>query len=991
MKRGQVAIFALLGLVLLIIVSFVLMLASTVSITELEQRANEAVRDYLAASPINYYVNLCLEQATREALLEMSSQGGVFWQHQQGPFVLGDEGVTHIPYPINGEVVNVSYGLVRAYDDGEKPQEFYPSVCAAISKNIPDYPMRETYIRDHNLTAYLRFCESHSSNAVGGGFVGQNVFPKICYNSSVNSLTVFIPINTGFSSLRGCTGIEFRSITSEKNMSTEYLLANRILNKTIECVDFSIFEDMDGDNITYLENAPKNVTILYEQESFTANLNLPFRVKLRNQVPVVTSYSFSHNSNVRLGEMQSYIYELLREESINPLFNILRDFDKLIISNTGRNLLLEGMEIEVINFTTTDKFYKWDRILKVTDNKSLISGQNFTYYVAIQNRNPVLDYINPSQHPELNIIVYENDTIVITPFGADPDNTLINYNYSKWGENETSYLRSDCAEELPFTSLDSLKRCMNIESYDGQKFWTGSQLFLNSLQSANFTVNITHIGYHEVRVLIRDQSGLSDFQDVKILVIDLPRINMEIKNFYEQLGENLSIEDPIQFDARTTTGPTIIEGRLGSFRWTLSNTSGPIFSWSTDGLISVLPDPINILNITKEHPMIKGFYNLTLSLTFSPLSSDFPSRPVERTFEFEVNDCLPHRNPSSPAYPYNTTNAFVSDHSCCNTNFEIIQNDICFQETKYGSFNLLKGYADLQATKFKEEIETNLSEYSISPSLGAHTGNSSNNVFKLSFIRNCDGTRGNICGGDVSYTIETQDNCPFNNTLIGQCIGPEDLTVPSSTELSCRLYSAGRIFNQTSGNVESGLCTNIPAPSARNSTGYNNVVGPFMCNGAVCDGSGTCRNTNNPLVSCQCDVSLDAAECDEGFTYKTEGNICFSNCNSNTCQFNSRNQEMPCPEGQSSCFNATHQGGPACYTNVRCTASGLSRDIVRNECGPLGQLTIDGQTVCRFLVESNACKSDGTCNVQQVVKPADNYDCDASSGWIPNINTIIPR
>ncbi|MFT4261178.1 MAG: hypothetical protein ACMXX9_01975 [Candidatus Woesearchaeota archaeon] len=945
-KRGQVAIFALLGLVMLIVVSFMLMLVNSVSMSELQQQAQEAVQEYLESGPINYYVNLCLEQAVQESLIEMGRQGGTFFQSQQGPYAASAEGITHIPYNESTEEFNVSYGVLRLYSS--PPQSHFPNVCPSIQINAPHYPLPRTPLSFFTRMNYANYCSSPTFNYTGGGFLGVNVFPRLCFNNSINTDPILIDDSPRV--FVGCSGILSRSIFYDKNLSTEYLLSRRILNKTIDCINFSIFQEIDGHNVTFLENEPRDVHIIYGVEGFMTNLQLPFRVQLRGHIPVITSYNFSYYSNVRLQEIQLYLYELLRKETINPFFNILRDYNTLTIPNIGRNLFLEGFQLEIINFTDTNKAYKWDRLIKLTDTRSQIFGQNFTYYTAIQNRNPVLDYMNPSAHPELNIIVFENQTITITPFGVDPDNRPVEYSYSRWKENETNILnltRSGCSP--PLSTLDQIKSCMETQPFTG-RLWTNSILFDQTKQSANYTPTIQDAGYHELRAIVKDLAGRIDFQDIKILVIDLPKANVEVSNVYNYSFDDMSIENPILIDGNKTTLPVMIPGSLDNFWWRLTRNLELIKEYTTTDLTHTLPFSYNILNIRNQIINRTGNYNMELKLTFNPGMPGVPPVEVTNSYDFEVKVCLPHRS-SVPAFPYNNdTDPFLANHTCCDEDFNRISRSfVCFDEISYGTpdklFERVQNLTEIE----EQGIRDHVYDFSVTPTEIADINDLKpyqlNNVFRLDFKRNCDGSRGNICGGDITYELTSHQVCPFSENQRYQCSGL--IEEFSHDELSCTNFNYTQMFDvDTRDIVEendwfyhedlftgkivdvtgiSFCIKNTPAPSTRDRIGYNISDAHLLCNNAACDGEGQCRDTR--FSDCTCIPERTA--CQDQYDATWIGEFCFYGCDTySSCNYNF-NETMPCTKDEYEsnggyCFEEVI--GPSwsygqCYVNLteQCT------------------------------------------------------------------------
>src|SRR5690606_31720430 len=128
----------------------------------------------------------------------------------------------------------------------------------------------------------------------------------------------------------------------------------------------------------------------------------------------------------------------------------------------------------------------------------------------------------------------------------------------------------------------------------------------------------------------------------------------------------------------------------------------------------VLPTPQNILTIKNQIPNQLGNHILRVTLSFTPIGFEEISEKIfVKEFEFEVNQCIPYRS-DIPAYPYNTGDPFLANHSCCSDTFSVLPNqNICFQETKYGSYQELKNYAQSTALKLSTEIKQYIQDYKI--------------------------------------------------------------------------------------------------------------------------------------------------------------------------------------------------------------------------------------------------------------------------------------
>ena len=76
-KRAQISVFIILGILIIAIFGFMFFLTSEIGKIKLETQANQIVDSVLATTSINYYVTLCLEEATKSAINLSGEKGGL--------------------------------------------------------------------------------------------------------------------------------------------------------------------------------------------------------------------------------------------------------------------------------------------------------------------------------------------------------------------------------------------------------------------------------------------------------------------------------------------------------------------------------------------------------------------------------------------------------------------------------------------------------------------------------------------------------------------------------------------------------------------------------------------------------------------------------------------------------------------------------------------------------------------------------------------------
>lgn len=924
-KRGQLAVFALLGIVLLVVIIIMIMAANFASESKLQKQAESAVKEYVESSSLDYYVYTCMDKVVKEAVEDFSRQGGVFYKSQGGPIENTLDGVTHIPFneSLNGgvEFFNVSYAIQNT------------GYCPLVETTAPEYPFDKTKI-DELFAKYLdsnNGCVFHTDYKYSG-FIGYNNLTRICAldgENIKNSPQITSPCKVDY----------LTSVTRVTELSAEAQLANEIANKTQECINFTIFEQIGGHNITVIDDATSNIT--FTKSSFSTEITYPFLVQLKGHEPVLIRHTFKYESNLRITQIMRFLLNIITTEVQIPDFNMkedyggIRDFDA-------------NMDFEIIDFKDcTTCPHQNDTLLKLTDRSSKIGNKSLTFYAAIKNRIPILDYIHQTQDGDyFDIITEENTSINIFPFGIDPENYGVAYGYDGWKETEDAYfdydgtrIDSECSldwrltHNKPFTTKEEILDCMDFKP-GAPKNWTTSEIYVLTNQNASYIPNLSDIGVHTVNVRVFDRANLEDWQALNILVIDKPKVNLTVQAPYPNVPANFVSKEDLFILNATGSRPSMIGGgNIVKYLWEIFKTPSltPVIQNFTEDPENFLEIPVDVSNIqTIEYFNVteSGEHRVKLTLfTDSPLTTSGQSGSNETMIT--VKDCIPVRD-SDAAYPYNLNpDPYHSNHTCCAGT--IADGDsyalagsatVCFDQTVYGAYEIIKSYYASNLEKSAELIEYYAKEGEPSHANEPFkfnilsTDSRWNNVFKLDFERMCDNNRGNICGGEIKGVL-TSDTCDFTPGLYEQCSGPSSNSYELDTKtMSCIDYAPGDTFEKNIYGTGSGFCDNDPECSTLGDGGYNVAGGYAMCKG-LCDSHGGCDYTN--VANCVCVKTKCGSQCDSTFTPYYSGTICYATCDVSTqCKLNPQN--MPCEPGPDKSCRA----GGFCYRNVECTSTGGS-------------------------------------------------------------------
>jgi len=856
-KRGQFTIFIVLGFVLISSFAFLLFARSIVVQDKLRTQADMIVQEAIRSSNINFYVKSCLDRVVDDAVYLLSLQGGKLYKNQggsyQNPIGVGQDylvfNLTSAFYNISFyNYTNVSYGILPNFN----------SSC--VYPSPPSYPFPNTSIdlikwTYHNKSSLLYGCSLNT------GALGVLSLPPLCDPNGTNRLNASGQ-DASFYRFGACK-------FGYGNNSVQEQLQTYISNSLKSCVNFSIFENI-GYNVTVL-NDP-NSTVTFAEKYFVTNVTYPFLVKL-GRSKFRTYADFELKKNVRLKQVYEYIQRLLEQEYKNIHFNIESDYRNPRLGWDTKMTL-----IRAVNPCRECGVGQFDDIFQLVDNESLIGGNPLIFQFAVKNRAPVLDWIHFGMR--YNIVVKEGQDIRIDPFGLDPDENLVVYNYSGWMEEFNSSFNEVGCEADPEGCRANPSLYVDNQPWNKVRNWTNSELFQETRRNASYRTSRRDLGLHHTLVHVKDEGGLEDYQNISIMVGDIPVVIPSGDNIYDDISPlNASIEDPYILNALTRSYFTdVLE-----FKW--QDTLEPFTIFTTETEIT-LPtenlDPPLIEEIkTKNFTVVDPQHEITLK-------GRYDDNGVERWTDpsmiaVDVHECLPHRDYAAP-YPYNSwigddsivdyaneQNPFLADHTCCNDDptswGKRTTNNICYEYTDYGS------YWSIDTSIFNwDPYDPNLNTY-ISSYIPL-SSEQKNDILQRTFTRKCDGSRGNICKGTADQVITIEQPCTdFSEGPDERCSGPSsDFTTFGYTEKtlpSCNTYyetTFEEIFLSGTGSCDhEELCSNL------GDGGYG-VGGYYHCN-ATCDGSGGCTRTI-PNLCRDCRDVIDTFAQDRDLNYDCPDPYC---------------------------------------------------------------------------------------------------------------------
>lgn len=830
-KRGQITIFIILGFVLIVTFTFLLFARSTILQGQLQTQAEIVVREAIESSNINIYVESCLDRIGDDAIYLLSLQGGRLYTSQGGSFPdpnPADLGKNYLTFNFSQSFHNISF-----YNSSNVAYGILPNLnSSCLYLSLPGYPFFNTSLdmiksKYHNKSVLTGLCGSYT------GAFGVFSLPPLCDPVGSNRINV-TGNNQSFYRFGSCK-------FGYGDNSIQVQLETYISNALKSCVDFTVFENY-GYNITVL-NEP-NTTVTFADEYFIASVEYPLYVQLRRS-RFKTHASFDSKRDIRFKQFYEYIQSLLQKEYKDINFDIENSYDNTFMGWDQAISLLR-----VSNPCVGCSTGIYDDLFQMIDNKTTIRGSPLVFLFYVKNRAPVIDWIKSGQ--KYDIVVREGQEIRIDPFGKDPDENFVSYYYSGWKENiNSSFNETGCVVNIVACQNNPSLFVKNEEME--VKNWSQSQVYKDTWQNASYRTSRQDMGLHYTLVHVRDEQGLEDFQNISIMVADIPVVIPSGTHPFDQtlIGpRNASLEDPYVLDAVTMSYFT----NILEFEW--ADEAEP-FNIITDMAQTTLPsDTPNIETIDSEIFEVLSSHNITLRGKFD--DNGVETWTTASVFPIVVHECLPHRDDAAP-YPYNDFSddngivdyvdnslPFQADHTCCDEDpFGVIISGInCYEYTDYGSYN------SLDLSKFSFDPYNPEGQFGFDDSrvdfgfdYGADDAES-NDIVKREFTRQCDGSRGNVCSGDADQTLTVVDVC--SDGIIGQeerCVGPPLDTVSWGEtvrdEPDCVPYFQTTFEKEFF--LETGKCEFDNKCSLRNQIGgYDNVAADiFLCN-ATCDGAGGC-------------------------------------------------------------------------------------------------------------------------------------------------------
>lgn len=904
--KAQITMFMILGIVILAAFGFVFYINEAMSQIRLQQNIDKIMEDVLETTALDYYVTICLERATQEALAMVSLQGGRIYDTQisgtksfQGPptysygnFVVPLE-MTGTVFGQDNTLVNVSYGIARPN----------LTVNSSWHPDVPYYP----YPKD----SYAFLVEDPQTydfgykNVLGNFRRPEHVLPPLCDRYGMNALQSFnySTNGTNYTVWIRCRESWFDTINRSDHSSIQEQLQFAIANKTRSCVDFPTLSAYFGVNIS-----EGNITskILFAEAYVDSYLDYPLVFSVAGREPITKFLTFATRQNVRFMYVYDTAMQIIEADTNNVFFDIVTD--AYFLTRGGSPYLQEGMtvfkEIQPCKrYDGCPETGNYSDIYVIQDNSSLIDGKPLRFQFAIENRKPGLDYITFSNYSAVyDLILHENETIIIDPYAYDPDedfhsplsldlfnrNYMLNYYvYRGWKEDYDEWFNfSCCIPPIGSGSVnctdETLAPLCVVRNPTAPQQWSTSSLFQQTNRSANYNLTLNDTGPHEVSVYVfDDENGSFDYQDITILVMDTAQARPNGSNEYDDIPDNYaSIEDRYILDG---TRSLAVYSPTTWFTWYDEQEAAYLYQ-GPEPLVTI-PQGATIIDIPSYpfiHPLPPAANPLMhfINLSVSSLGSPFHSAIMNNSVYY----CLPHRNDTQP-FPYHNLSLssyvgrdypslddpFQANHACCDDVVDYgtyTTGNTCFTYQEYGSHYSFDNTLFLASSLPVSPSTYTLTYYDLSgalitqglvttPVLVSYPYD--NDIYKRLFERSCDGTRGNVCQGAADEKRESIAECPDKpeSWYNERCFGPEEAyrSTASSAPLGCTQYTSGKTFESIFQSGEGNCSYDRMCTQGSGAGRYNHASpsGKFSCVGQ-CGSSGNCDYG----AACYCDQTCGA-------------------------------------------------------------------------------------------------------------------------------------
>ena len=549
------------------------------------------------------------------------------------------------------------------------------------------------------------------------------------------------------------TGVNFGTLTLGTN-KIEKELSNYIHGEVVECIKDLIKANISDAAIVDVDPEEVTVDVSMKFDGIKVEVDYPLKL-IAGDEELFHLQKFEFFYDGRFKDFFSAIRDTLVMEKTYANFDLEKDYlnegflgNGAVIKAPLTKLLVE-MESQINSYDKGSDLF----IFKSKDLNLVKKNELYRMQIARQNRPPALDYISrkPCESGDIDydyLVVPGTEELSVLEIDSeahDVDEDLVVYSFSS---------------SIPLEYEDGTPVLANQ--------WVGEdkKIVFNSSLLASSDVPL------EVTVGVRDEHGLEDWQDIRVLVDKPLVVDLNVEHGYNDLpkvfeGKSIvSKEDPffiyvdvpvdatvdLELDVNKCEGlncnsilepGTKVENGCKSFPGEYQMDLGPDSKCDlndydklvTEGTEQLIKDyPLNDLSDTAD-----SYYVLEAKGTYcSDDPTDIPDVTALAKVELLVVPCMPYMDTNYNSFPWSekvakifsdeNLNPFLASHSCCTGDLDdpttwSYNSDTCYTEGKLGCFD------------------------------------ENNPLYLSEFEQKCSGNRGNICdGGTKQDLLKVDDN-----------------------------------------------------------------------------------------------------------------------------------------------------------------------------------------------------------------------------------------
>ena len=702
MKQGQITVFVLLGILLLITVGFAVY---TLTVTSDERRvsAEDITSEEEAVTQLNQYLQSCVETSVANATNTVLLQGGVYYEKQNGS--VPDTRSAEYSPSNTPRFYDVYYGI----------RDDYP--CSEAHSSPPRYPANYTFFSNYD--RYEGSCVEtqppYSTNTVQkyAGFLGVASIPESCmFGSNNQQLPSYVTSRCGSTTLRPENALEVH-------------LENASEDRLTQCINNATLNDRTGNTVSL--NGEPDVEVGYATNSTSFYVFLPVEIDVSGGEPTVTRHSFTYQENIPLFTMWRAIHDAMIKEVKEPRYNLSSELTRLDVKTTRQ---------------TGTTFYE------IQHPEADFRGRDLTVVTAAERRSPVLNKISQTDEPGVDMIIEATQDYQLDPDAIDPDDQYTPViTYDRFGE---TYTASDASPRMaPANTVED----MTTSDYPERTITDSS----NTLSERNGTHTIQEPyswGKYETDVTASIPNDQEDSQDVTALVVDKPRLKINVST-PTKTGFYIA-EAPFTVNGSSSVPPKAFGYRpFYDTNWSLQSNpvqgNPSIIGFTLSDLTTY--DPLSIKDELSDLDITPGSATTTLTSSTDTRYINDVRHDVQNTTT--VKRCRASGGTGDP-YPYNGgTSPYKTTNPCCTSLDPLNQieggSTQCFNDQTSTQASAAQTWLDAQETTAEKVPTGDLSSFSQAHSELDEFNDSSD--VRVTLTRECGGERGNLCGGDVNINV----------------------------------------------------------------------------------------------------------------------------------------------------------------------------------------------------------------------------------------------